>query len=302
MGLLKNVRSRHDVALGYRTLIGRSGDSDLRIDDKKVSAEHAVIRWTGSGWELKDLASRNGTVVDGWRIPPGTRVALSKGSSFRFGSPSERWELASSAPPDVVAISDDGSKTLQAEHGHLMLDDGSLIYTDDGANYWLEQAGNRRRVRDGEIVETASTLFRLSIPPPELLDEATATVDSGLSLSTLLLSFSVSPDEEHVQLTLKAPDMEHRFRPRSFDYMLLALARARLSDARSETVPPSEHGWRYADELAESLGLDVGHLNVDIYRARRRMAEVVVENADALVERRSSTRAIRLGTANIELE
>ena len=33
----------------------------MRVEDPRVSAEHAVIQHTGQHWEHKDLGSKNGT-------------------------------------------------------------------------------------------------------------------------------------------------------------------------------------------------------------------------------------------------
>lgn len=43
---------------------GRSMQCDVPLDDDAVSRRHAVIRWTGSGYQLRDLGSTNGTYVN----------------------------------------------------------------------------------------------------------------------------------------------------------------------------------------------------------------------------------------------
>jgi FHA domain/DUF1707 SHOCT-like domain len=50
-------------------LIGRSDDVDLRLDDISVSRRHALISFVDGGWILTDLGSRNGTWINGWRLP-----------------------------------------------------------------------------------------------------------------------------------------------------------------------------------------------------------------------------------------
>jgi pSer/pThr/pTyr-binding forkhead associated (FHA) protein len=46
-------------------VIGRDPASDLYVDDDRVSRRHAWLGWSGEGWELIDLGSKNGTYVDG---------------------------------------------------------------------------------------------------------------------------------------------------------------------------------------------------------------------------------------------
>ncbi|MCE1228630.1 MAG: FHA domain-containing protein [Firmicutes bacterium] len=61
--------------------LGRELDNGLRLGDPSVSRHHAVIRRTGMGFELEDLQSSNGVMVNGERVPAallkdGDRVTL----------------------------------------------------------------------------------------------------------------------------------------------------------------------------------------------------------------------------------
>ena len=46
-------------------VLGRDATSTLVVDDDRVSRRHARLRRGGEGWELSDLASKNGTLVNG---------------------------------------------------------------------------------------------------------------------------------------------------------------------------------------------------------------------------------------------
>ncbi len=48
--------------------IGRDASCDLMIADMTVSRVHARLERTPDGWLLTDLASTNGTRVNGWRV------------------------------------------------------------------------------------------------------------------------------------------------------------------------------------------------------------------------------------------
>jgi hypothetical protein len=48
--------------------IGRSRDCDIVLDDAGISRRHAEIRPGGDGWEVKDLGSTNGMLVNGKRV------------------------------------------------------------------------------------------------------------------------------------------------------------------------------------------------------------------------------------------
>lgn len=63
--------------------IGRSPDNDIVVLDPDVSRHHAELRGTAGTYRLVDLASANGTFVNGQR---GTDVPLSEGDVVRIGS------------------------------------------------------------------------------------------------------------------------------------------------------------------------------------------------------------------------
>ncbi len=61
--------------------IGRELDNTLRLADPSISRHHAVIRQTGSGYEVQDLQSSNGVLLNGSRVQTsplrdGDRVTL----------------------------------------------------------------------------------------------------------------------------------------------------------------------------------------------------------------------------------
>jgi pSer/pThr/pTyr-binding forkhead associated (FHA) protein len=71
------------VLEGEETTIGRSPDCDIFLDDVTVSRKHAVVRRSGSGLQIEDLGSLNGTYLNRKRIEaPG---ALSDGDEIQIG-------------------------------------------------------------------------------------------------------------------------------------------------------------------------------------------------------------------------
>ena len=59
---------RTHVLEAEETLIGRSGRSDVRLNDTGASREHALITWEEDHYAVEDLQSTNGTRVNGRRI------------------------------------------------------------------------------------------------------------------------------------------------------------------------------------------------------------------------------------------
>jgi hypothetical protein len=62
--------------------IGRAASCDLAIADMTVSRLHARLERTPDGWVLTDLASTNGTRVNGWRVRGQVRVRAGDLVSF----------------------------------------------------------------------------------------------------------------------------------------------------------------------------------------------------------------------------
>lgn len=48
-----------------QNIIGRATANEIRLDDQSVSRQHAEVTHTPSGWMVKDLGSKNGTMVNG---------------------------------------------------------------------------------------------------------------------------------------------------------------------------------------------------------------------------------------------
>lgn len=67
-----------------RQIVGRRPECDIRVRERAVSGIHAEVIRGGQGVTINDLASTNGTVVNGMRIK--TPVALLQGSLLKLGN------------------------------------------------------------------------------------------------------------------------------------------------------------------------------------------------------------------------
>ncbi len=89
------------------TAIGRV-ECDIALSDPDVSRRHAEIRKTNDGYEIEDLNSSNGTMVDGIPIRrtalrQGARVALGK-SAFVFFYAADSARAADPAVADTLSL------------------------------------------------------------------------------------------------------------------------------------------------------------------------------------------------------
>ena len=80
--------ARHDMSGGV-SVLGRSGQCDIVIDDAGASRRHAEIRRDGEAWVAIDLGSTNGLFVNGQRTD---RAYLANGDVLSIGRTQMRFE------------------------------------------------------------------------------------------------------------------------------------------------------------------------------------------------------------------
>jgi hypothetical protein len=88
--------------------VGRGGDNDVVLPEQGVSRLHASLQRNQSGWSVVDLASTNGTFVNGQRLRPHEARLLQVGDRFSIGSSVLVLDLGE-APPGGQASADPGS-------------------------------------------------------------------------------------------------------------------------------------------------------------------------------------------------
>ncbi len=80
----------NDVSAAHRItrseiVLGRGETADFILDDEQVSKEHCKIRVEGSVCTIIDPGSRNGTGVNGRRLPKGVAQRLRHLDEIRIG-------------------------------------------------------------------------------------------------------------------------------------------------------------------------------------------------------------------------
>jgi pSer/pThr/pTyr-binding forkhead associated (FHA) protein len=75
---------RHIPMTGKLTL-GRDPSCHVQVDNSLVSRKHALIQKIGDNYFITDLKSKNGTFVNGERVPAKKYVKLKSGDSIQIG-------------------------------------------------------------------------------------------------------------------------------------------------------------------------------------------------------------------------
>ncbi len=96
----KDPAPRHFSFRQANVLIGRRSGSDVVLDDLTVSGRHAEIIRGEDGFELCDLGSRNGTLLNSQAIE---RIALPSGTAFKVGIYTLTFNVDEAPPPAVPA-------------------------------------------------------------------------------------------------------------------------------------------------------------------------------------------------------
>ncbi|HEY0136326.1 MAG TPA: FHA domain-containing protein [Nannocystis sp.] len=291
-------------AIAARCIVGRSRACELVLDARDVSSEHAAIRWNGTAWELEDLGSRNGTFVDGQRLPPRTIRALERGRSIRFANTLGAWLFVDDAPPQPMAINLVDRRMVHAGADALALPDRGapevwLRHTDLGQWVAEREDATAVRVEDQEVLLVGGQPWRLYLPSgaPATWQGTAAVPGAG----PLRLRFRVAADEEYIELVACHDERTIDLKARAHHYPLLLLARARLADQAAGS-PEDQQGWMLQDRLQAMLKVDANSLNVSIHRIRVQLTQAGVPDAAHVVERRPGTRQLRLGVAAITIE
>jgi pSer/pThr/pTyr-binding forkhead associated (FHA) protein len=106
--LSEKFRGRTYEIVTRRTTVGRGAMNTLCIADDSVSERHCEIYDNGGDLIIRDLASRNGTVVNGELIQDAQRP-LAPGQIVKFGAIEARLELSQArgetdSVTDVTAV------------------------------------------------------------------------------------------------------------------------------------------------------------------------------------------------------
>lgn len=140
--------------------IGRDEDSDLVLDDPKVSRQHARLSFDGENYRITDLNSTNGTFLGNTRLLPGSLDIWHPEKSLRIGDHYLR----------LVRFKGNQEERLPRQ-------EGTLVDIKMGV---MSEAGGRL----GVVVPQAS----LSVEPGSAVELSFTCVNQGLEDDTILIS------------------------------------------------------------------------------------------------------------------
>ena len=302
MGKMRNRTTEQTRQLEAEHVVGRASTCALRLGERFVSAQHGNLRWTGDHWELKDLASTNGTYLDDERIKPSEHHRLRLGSRIAFGRREPEWELVDSSPPVIMAVPlDDGDPVLLDEELIAIPsadEPRATIYRAADGSWILEQSMSAAPITDQQVFAVDDKNWKFCHPNTLYKTSLTSLIE--VEVHELSLSFHVSRDEEYVRLRASGGVHQFDLGAHSYHYLLLTLARRRQADLE-EGIADSSSGWVYQEDLSHDPSMAPPQLNLDVFRLRRQFAALGIVDAANIVERRPRTRQLRIGTARLQI-
>lgn len=301
MAYLLDVAAEAYFPLAPHHTFGRLANSvDTHIDKPYVSKLHAAIEWNGEQWRIKNLGL-NGTWVNGIAMAQGETRELAINDEIVLAAQTDPGfrVMDLGAPGDMLwPLNRPLSETtpIYLSRYHLLPDGDApelALYFDEQTQQWLQEAiaehGEALPLNDGDLVQFSTShwqFVRANIYGP-------TEVKSARHINDFEFVFNLSLDEETTQLELRQQQVLD-LAVRTHHYLLLQLARHRCEDAERGLDSKSQ-GWVYAEHLAAELGLDSTHMNIQIFRARKQLADMLPDalGQQCLLERRGGK--IRFG-------
>lgn len=299
MALLLDAQNERSLPLAASSLLGSSPQAFVRLEGAGVSEAHALIRWQGHAWILKDLGSRNGTFVGAKRLEPGGSTPVYASDELSFGGPDCRWRLADDGPPEVLARNLRSGDIVCARDGMLALPEGDAplaVALRDRRGVWTwEQEGAVHALGEApQVVVVGDQAWRVH---PPLVQDSTTFGEGGWLLEYLTLVIHGEADAPNVRCSFvdnigARRELPHRPTP----YRVLALlGRAMLEDANKSSA---DRGWRHRDYVLSELDAHQGILDSWVFWCRKGATRAGVMDGARIIER-THQGYLRLGLAEV---
>jgi pSer/pThr/pTyr-binding forkhead associated (FHA) protein len=304
MAVLEDSQGQR-TTVGSQCLIGRAPHCRVCLADKRVSWDQARISWLRDGWWLRDLNSTNGTWVDGRRLGPDDRVALSIGQKICFGHHSIAFRVDNIDPPRFRLRSLTDTRVICPKNTLVGLpsDDDPRLTVCLGVRGWsIEDGSQVRLLVDQEVIEFGQERWQVELPPTtdDVAETGTQRDQALIDIRDLTLELHVTVDREDISAIVTVNGRAYHLPNRSHHELLLLLVEARMS-AQQRALPDDEAGWMTLDEATRSAGVGINKLNLDIFRLRREFEGLGLRDPRQLVERRETRREIRVGTGRLSV-
>lgn len=278
MGVIQQVHGDYCALLNVEHIVGRNlqGCTTL-LTGEDISRSHATLYWKNGVWMVRDH-SRNGTLVNTGHLHQ-SAMRLKIGDQLRFGrDQASIWCLSSDvAPTSYLQDMEDRERVLSmtVRPGIPQAQDNttSFFYLQE-AGWCAEQKGQTITLEQGTKLCLADTDW--IFVDNQALEE---TVGYGKVVSEAYLQFTLSPDEERINVRICSPGWQMDLGERVHNYLLLSLARKKLADGAEGYASPDQ-GWILMEDLIADMSkeflkeVDAYQVNLQIHRLRKQLLQL----------------------------
>ncbi len=310
MACLLSLASNERIYLKDYHSFGRLAYSVTTLLDKpNVSRIHAVIEWQDEAWIIRDLSS-NGLWLNDKHLKKDQPYPLKSGDKLCFAKdPGLVYQVLDLAPPQDLLLKIDHAQIIDAlplQHYNLLPDEQApqvVLYFDGKRRAWFlepvdSEQPSQQALNENDHFEINHAMWQLQLRQHT---QATEAINPAApDIASLCFEFELSLDEESTRLVVATPDDSIDLDYRSHHYLTLNLARYKYAD-QAKGLDPAEQGWIYSDIMAKELGIDLNHLNIQIHRARKQLADAFAGqiSTDEIIQRRAGK--IRFGASQFRI-
>jgi hypothetical protein len=288
VAVLRHHESKLCVSLAARTLVGRRSHCQMQLEHTSVGREHAVLSFTEDRWRVRDLASQNGTFLDGSRLRPGVEYEFEAGMVLCFGNKAESWEMVKDGPPDPAAVRDDG-EIVVGELGTLALPNETskelelLVEQEHDGMHWKAYRGDRAiAVTDQGTISAGGREWRLLLPG--ILEVGTSTLQAVTAGTSIILRTNSDESELRGASVVVDANITEVSRPQTAWKLILALAKYRLEHEASGSS--ADGNWLSVRKACRRAGISYDQFSYTLHRARKYLGKAGAPDASHLIAQR----------------
>ncbi|MFV8817272.1 FHA domain-containing protein [Haliea sp. E17] len=295
MAQIHDLQTRQLHPLRSHHTFGRCPQrSDTVINNPITSRIHIALEWDGERWNARDL-SKNGTWLGRRRLVANESTPLARGDILHLGAPElPGLQLVDDAPPESQLVGLNGAPSRPLKSYTFLPDADSpeaVVFYSFQRHAWMvhpvQQDGAQQEERTlghGDEISYAGECWQVFLTDTGQMTEL--NIAPLNHLDDIEFVFNLSQDEENTALRLLMGNQQIDLGERSHHYLLVHLARLKATQAEAGFDSDSL-GWVDNEQLRRDLGLDMSHINIMIFRARKQIAENLASELDSelLVER-----------------
>jgi hypothetical protein len=231
---------------------------------------------------------------------------IRKGCKVGFGTVEQEWELVDESSPPIMVVPLDGGEPVLFESEIVSLpsedDPKCTIFRQSDGAWTLERADRpAATLVNADTFEALDRVWRFCCPTTLAATAASGSARPLLQMATLHLTLSVSQNEEYVHARASCGGAEFDLGASVYNYLLLTLARRRIADT-AQGHPEASCGWVAHEDLSnDPLMSPAERLNLAVFRARQQFAKLGIADAAMIIERRASSRELRIGTSRLSV-